>query len=401
MVQLMNEVTILFRTVNKASKEIGRIQKTVEQVGKVTTITTRKLDQFGQEISKNQQVIEEHRQRFQFWALSIMFGAMQVSRFLGRVLGDIAKSYFTITEKTTGLGQATLRLQAAFTFLQVSLMEAFAPILIPIIEAIVKMVEWFGDLDPRIQMLIMGFLVLGFVFSKLVMWFAQLTLIGMGFKLMMAQSAINGGLLAGMAGKASTAIGEYGLAGALGLAFGALIRIILPLLALYLIIAYGRKAIAGWGLMFNEVFTTMADVAYSVIGVIQNVIIGFINTLIDAYNVIADILGMAQKARMGPLIDIAKKKEELYAKWGEQRKAIYDWGQGPELMDYLMGTADEKKKAQATVAGTEGNTQVNNVTVNVEGNGKDDTELAKKISDQIMNDIREITTFSKTGELPP
>src|SRR3990172_5066700 len=134
MVQLQNEVTILFRAIDGVTKQVGKITKTMDQVGDVTKVTTKRFDQFGDAISKNVRKIEDHRKRFQFWALSIMFGAMAVERFLTRVFRDMGSAYLKITENTTALGQATLRLQAAFTFFQVAMMEALGPVLIPILE---------------------------------------------------------------------------------------------------------------------------------------------------------------------------------------------------------------------------------------------------------------------------
>lgn len=164
--------------------EINRIRTIVEAV---TADAERKFRQYGQTVTEvftiqnkvitataskmgtTIRIMETNRQRFQMFWLSIMFGAMQMQRTLGRVFADWKKDFFTITENTTALGQATLRLQGAMTFLSVSIMTALEPILVPLIEHIIDLVNWFSDLPPAVQR-IAGMFVLGGLFTASIMF---------------------------------------------------------------------------------------------------------------------------------------------------------------------------------------------------------------------------------------
>ena len=333
--------------------------------------------------------INKNRKVFQMWALSVMFGAMQISRILTRVFRGLADSFLKVTGHNTALGQAVLRTQAAFTFLGVSIMTALTPVLLPLIEMLIGLFDWFSNLDPTIQRIIGTIGLATLAFFTLLMVFASYTLFKSGLLNMFA--ILGSGFNRLVIASAGASAAQLPLAARLGLVAGSILRIILPLLALYLLLAYGRKALAGFGLVFNEVFYGIAIVVLDVIDFIQGLIIGFINLVIDAINAVADFLGMDPLKHMEPIIDVAKHKEMAAAKWGETRKGIQDWSQGPELIDMIkekLGFGEQ----QPTEQNIEINTEVNTgpISSNVDIN-----DMADKVSDKIMKDVKTFARFQK------
>jgi len=117
-----------------------------------------------------------------------------------------------LTKNTTELGQASLRLNGALTYLGVSIMTALEPVLVPLVEAMINVVNWFAEADPWVQSLIGGFVGFGAAIAG-----ALVTLISMKMAADGLKSALEGYKIAeGLFNKLSDSLGtvKKGIEGA-------------------------------------------------------------------------------------------------------------------------------------------------------------------------------------------
>jgi len=150
------------KNVDDLGKAFLKTRTEMSKTGIVTTSIITTFDETGKAISKVKKELIDHRKKFEFWSLSIMFFGMQMKRVFGGMWKDMNTSYTKITENTTALGQANLRLSASMTFLQVSIMTALEPILIPLVETIIDLVNWFNELPEPIKQVAGLFIVGGY-----------------------------------------------------------------------------------------------------------------------------------------------------------------------------------------------------------------------------------------------
>ena len=155
---------------------LKRTTSEISRNGVVTTSLSKTYDEFGNLLNQNERQITDNRRRFKMYYLSVMFGAMQMQRTLGRVFADWRQDFFKITENTTTLGQATLRLQGAMTFLSVSIMTALEPVLVPLVERLIDLVNWFTSLPPEVLRLAGLFVIGGLFTASIIFAGAQIAL---------------------------------------------------------------------------------------------------------------------------------------------------------------------------------------------------------------------------------
>ena len=139
-------------------------QISMEKIGNTIITTTKIVDQFGNTIKENTKEVTKNWQQFQFWTLGLMFFGIQLQRTFGKAWTQMSTAYYKITENTTALGQANLRLSASMTFLQVSIMTALEPALIPLIEAVISLLDWFEKLPEPIKE-VAGLFIVGGMFA--------------------------------------------------------------------------------------------------------------------------------------------------------------------------------------------------------------------------------------------
>lgn len=156
-----SEFNNLYGNLLNADEATQHTSTSMERFGKTTFITSTITNQFGDVISTNTRLMQQNQARFNMWALSIMFFGMQIQRIFGKMWTNMKDSYFKITENTTALGQANLRLSASMTFLQVSIMTALEPALLPLVETIIDLVNWFSGLPDNVKAAAGEFVIFG------------------------------------------------------------------------------------------------------------------------------------------------------------------------------------------------------------------------------------------------
>jgi len=414
----------------KAFREMGRgVQKFTETTQKGSNIVQKSLRKTKKGIEVWTKTTEGARERFQFFWLSIMFGAMQAQRFLGRVFSDLVNAYFKITENTTALGKATIRLQGAFTFLQVSIMEALEPALLPLIDALIGLVEWFTSLDDKTKGIIGSLLIFGLIASMAIVWIAQLALVIGGTKGLLVWLGVAPSTIAGV----GTALG--GLLGPIGMA-------IIAIVALYF---YWDRNITGIQdrvkfmkatieTAFTDIHTVtdwltsgivifFANAWNRVVNIVEtgvNLVIRFINGLINNINNLLRAFGVLIPTIQEVNLTWAKwdisKELEKYEKAAEKiKEAEEDLTLGEDLQKFI----DERLKpfkdilgelkttvgeeigvtpTEAPVGVVPTTVNVGGITINVETgeivSPADEDRLATKIGDKIMEDVRNYVKYT-------
>lgn len=90
--------------------------------------------------------------RFKVEWLSIMFFGMFLQRMFGGLFNQMLNVFRTIDKKgVTPLSRAMTRMQASFTFLQFSIVNAMQPFLIGLIDAAVTFFDWIANWPPELQ----------------------------------------------------------------------------------------------------------------------------------------------------------------------------------------------------------------------------------------------------------
>ena len=198
---------------------ITKQSKTViEQIGKLTKSTTydvqtmavQNRDAMGRfasgftivnkEIEKNIRTVEDHRQRFKMYLLSIMFFGMIIQRTFQKMAETTLGTFMKITEAQTTAGQAVSALSAHWEYLKFSVGEAIASF----IEAnpwIIELIDSIADFVQQNGQLIATLTILGIAFGGTIGLIGQLGLgisgLSMGWKaLVVALSAIKGTIAA-------------------------------------------------------------------------------------------------------------------------------------------------------------------------------------------------------------
>ena len=197
-----SEFNNLYGSMTNFAEAGTRTVVTMQRLGQTTLITTTTFNQFGEVIRKNTREVTQNWKRFEMWALSVMFFGMQIKRIFGGMWTSMNTAYTKITENTTALGQANLRLSASMTFLQVSIMTALEPILIPLVETIIDLVNWFNELPEPIKQVAGLFIVGGYFTGGIMQALGSITMF-VNFGLIPLLTKL--GLIAGPTGAAATA----------------------------------------------------------------------------------------------------------------------------------------------------------------------------------------------------
>jgi hypothetical protein len=105
---------------------------------------------------------------FDMSALSLLFFSQVVNRLTTTMFNQMINTFKTLdTKGVMPLNRALTKLEAAFTFLSFTLIKAFEPILIPIIDAIVSFVDWVSQLPDPIKQAAVALLALTAILTGL------------------------------------------------------------------------------------------------------------------------------------------------------------------------------------------------------------------------------------------
>ncbi len=90
---------------------------------------------------------------FDMSLLSMMFFGMQIQKTFTGIYNSMLNTFKMLDKKgIMPLNRAMTKMEAAFTFLSFSIMKSMEPILLPIIDAIVGVIDWFSQLpEPVLQ----------------------------------------------------------------------------------------------------------------------------------------------------------------------------------------------------------------------------------------------------------
>lgn len=191
---MTNEIDILIRSyfegtgLKEAEKSIKKFSFAVMGIDDITArIPARFTD-----INKIMSSLEKKTHRFQMGWLSVMFASWQVYRLMKNLFKDMLDTFKKVGGKMHPLNLAMTRLEASFTYLKYSIMEAMSPLL-------EKFVLWFADMaiaiaemDPRTLeaigialLIIAGIVGIGYIVS-------QIALLANGIKGLVIQKNITG-----------------------------------------------------------------------------------------------------------------------------------------------------------------------------------------------------------------
>lgn len=147
-----NRIDILIRTLYertgiKASvKDLSRMNYSVNKTGQV-------VDSFSGKLADSTKVMKDMGKnampRFQMGWLSVMFAAMKVKMIMTRIWKDMIATFKKVGGKMHPLNLAMTRLQAGFTYLKYSILEAMGPMLQKFVIWLANMAIAIGDMDPN------------------------------------------------------------------------------------------------------------------------------------------------------------------------------------------------------------------------------------------------------------
>lgn len=90
-------------------------------------------------------------QTFDMSSLSVMFFGMAMQRFFLGNFNAMLNTFKMLDKKgIMPLNRALTKMEAAWSFLSFSIMKAMEPVLLPLIDSLVSLVDWFSELDPSI-----------------------------------------------------------------------------------------------------------------------------------------------------------------------------------------------------------------------------------------------------------
>ena len=122
-------------------------------------------------------------QRFDMNKLSIMFFGMTIQKTFQGIYDKMLNTFLMIDKKgMQPLTRGLTRMEAAFTFLEFSIMKAMEPILIPIIDTVVKLVDWFSQLPDSIKQAVGVITIMGVAFGGTLSVIGNVSLGIMGIK---------------------------------------------------------------------------------------------------------------------------------------------------------------------------------------------------------------------------
>jgi|TARA_R100001530_G_scaffold2717_1_gene4368 hypothetical protein len=247
----------------KVNKDLDDLKKNVK--GNIT---------WGNRLGKTMGVMG---QKFQAWALGIMFGGMAIQRAFGNILKSGVDTFLKIAESNNFANTAIQRFNASMTFLKFSVGEAMNKFL-EMNPQLEDMIHSFGIWIQRNKELFARFVILGFVIGTLLMVVGMFVLFIWG--LIGAMISLN--TVAGILGVSMLA------------AFGIIIVVVIVVIAIvalltFLIIKYWDQikafSIKVWENIkdrFIKAFTTIKNFVATVFGWIKKQYDRFLKPIFDA-----------------------------------------------------------------------------------------------------------------------
>jgi hypothetical protein len=116
----------------------------------------------GGDFNKMNSNAKKMSKRFDMSMMSVMFFGMQIQKTFTMVFNSMLNTFKMLDKKgVMPLNRALTKMEAAFTFLSFAVMKAMEPILLPIIDAIVGLVDWFSQLPTPVLQAVGTLTILG------------------------------------------------------------------------------------------------------------------------------------------------------------------------------------------------------------------------------------------------
>ena len=158
------------------SEGVPYVVTQISKLGNVTSQLTYKFDEANNLVDTFDKKVIDTRKHFAWWALSVMFFAMQVNRTIGKVMTSSINTMMKMTSGATLAGQAVTRLGVHWEFLKFSIGEAIGEALIPLLPALLGFIDMIADFIQQHPEVAIG-LIAGYFISMAAMNFAQIVLL--------------------------------------------------------------------------------------------------------------------------------------------------------------------------------------------------------------------------------
>lgn len=121
----------------------------------------RNLDTEFKAMGNRQKKLRKEAKDFKMEYLGIMFAGMAMQRFFGGFISGAFRTFNTITEGTKLANNSVNQLRAAWEFFKFSLISALmaSPMFQQLVQQVIRLVNWFGNLSPKTQAWIAGILI--------------------------------------------------------------------------------------------------------------------------------------------------------------------------------------------------------------------------------------------------
>lgn len=183
---------------------LGDIEKNTIGLAKQMGITNKTINKTMTDGTRN-------ASKFDARLLGLLFSGMALSRAFGGILRGITNTFAKAEDNTSGLGQATTRLTAAWEFLKFSIFDALnTPFFINLIDGIIGVIRFFSQLSTTTKLVILG------VVAGLVAIGTELAIIGqvsLGWKAIFGTSGLlkEVGIIVGSSGIGAITFAIIGL----------------------------------------------------------------------------------------------------------------------------------------------------------------------------------------------
>lgn len=169
----VNELKIIVNVVNKATKPLDEVSKKLEEIAKRTA------------------KIKEISGALLAGGLSLLFTGQMINRFFSGFLRSAFETYTKIISVNDLFFQKTQQLRAAWEFFKFSLISALgtSPLFLAIIDAVISLVNWFGQLSVGWQRFIAYFVISAIIISALMIAFGATAAFVSGMLILLDKAA--------------------------------------------------------------------------------------------------------------------------------------------------------------------------------------------------------------------
>lgn len=106
----------------------------------------------GGDFDKMQKAAVKMSKSFDMSKLSMLFFGMAIQRLFMGIFNQMVNTFKLVDKKgIMPLNRALTKMEAAFAFLSFSIIKAMEPLLLPVIDAVVNLIDWFAQLPVGVQ----------------------------------------------------------------------------------------------------------------------------------------------------------------------------------------------------------------------------------------------------------